>query len=369
MDVVMKTAAEALREEAGRKRLTTGSGELDALIDGIRLGQFHLFYGDDEEALDLLIHRAIVNCILPAEKGGLDAQALYFNLCNYHQAKTLLDPDKLSQLAKHVGIDPTVAFENIQSVSAFNEAQQLAATREVSEVLDRNRDIRLVVVHNLTRFIETSRKPEDARLILKQVIGLLKQSAARNDLALVASSSSSKGSKSRIPKPEGGTFLRHEANIVLYLKRVDVDAIHAVRAILVKHPYKASPQAATLYIPNGGIDLMGRITPSFRQLYQRQVEELRRVGGFQNTLLDLEHKRALDQLIKEAWSTENAVLSNSGVPCVLDILNLMANVHNKKCNDVLRGQIERLEQRLDELSKETRKGSSGKRSEGETGGT
>ena len=365
----MKTAAEALREEMGRQRLTTGSRELDGLIDGIRRGQFHLFYGDDEEALDLLVHRILVNCILPIEKGGLDAQALYLNLCNYHQGKTLLDPDRLSQLAKHVDIEPTIAFENIQSVSAFNEAQQLAATREVSQVLDRNQDIHLLMVHNLTRFVETSRKPEDARLILKQVIGLLKQSAVRNDLAFVASCSSSRSSKGRIPKPEGGTFLRHEANIVVYLKRIDIDAIHAVRAILVKHPYKACPQSVSLYIPNGGIDLMGRITPSFRQLYQRQVEELRRADGFQNTLLDLEHRRALDQLIKEAWSTENAALSNSGIPCVLDILNLMANVHNKKCNEALRSQIERLEQRLDELSKETRKESSGKRSEGETGGT
>jgi len=365
----MKTAAEALREEAWRMRLTTGSGDLDALIDGIRLGQFHLFYGDDEEALDLLVHRVLVNCMLPTERGGLDGRALYFNLCNYHQAKTLLDPDELSQLAKHVGVDPVVAFENVLSVSAFNEAQQVAAAREVSEVLNSDRRIRLAVVHNLTRFVESSQRPDDARLALKQVVGLLKQSAVRNGIALVATCSSSKGPKGRIPKPEGGTFLRHEANVVVYFKRVDVDAVHAVRAILVKHPYKASPQAATICIRRGGVDLMGRITPSFRQLYQRLLEELRRPGGFQDTLLDPEHRRALDQLVKEAWSAENAALSNSGIACLLDILNLMANIHNKKCNSALGDEVEKLKQRLDELSREIRGESSGQPSEGRACGT
>ncbi|MEM2921520.1 MAG: hypothetical protein QXF26_04295, partial [Candidatus Bathyarchaeia archaeon] len=306
---------------------------------------------------------------LPFERGGLDGQALYLNLCNYHQAKTLLNPDILSQLAKGLGIDPAVAFENVQSASIFNEAQQLTVAREISEFLSRNRRIRLVVVHNLTRFVESSRRLGNARLALKQAVGLLKQSAAMYGLAFVATCSSLRKSKIRIPKPEGGAFLRHEANIVVYFRRIDVDAVQAVRAILVKHPYKPSPQAATICMRKGGVDLMGRITPSFRQLYQRQLEMLRRPGGFRDTLLDPEHRRALDQLVKEAWSMENAALSNSGIACLLDILNLMANIHNKKCNNTLMNEIERLKQRLDELSKEIHKESSRQLSEGEACGT
>ena len=88
----MKTAAEALREDVARQRMTTGSGELDSLIDGIRQGQFYLFYGDDQEALNTLIHRVLINCVLPADVGGFGLKALYLNNTNYHQGKTILDP-------------------------------------------------------------------------------------------------------------------------------------------------------------------------------------------------------------------------------------------------------------------------------------
>ena len=41
--------------------MTTGSGELDSLIDGIQEGLFYSFYGDIFP-LDALSHRLLVNC-------------------------------------------------------------------------------------------------------------------------------------------------------------------------------------------------------------------------------------------------------------------------------------------------------------------
>jgi hypothetical protein len=79
---------------------------------------------------------------------------------------------------------------------------------------------------------------------------------------------------------------------------------------------------------------MSRITPYFRQLYQRQIEELKKSAGFQDTLLDQEHRQAFDLLLRDVGSSEGAAISNAGVPCVLDILNLMANVHAKKCRNI-----------------------------------
>ena len=259
MEIVMKTAAEAFREEANRQKLTTGSEELDALIDGVRQGQFHLFYGDDEEALDLLIHKLLANCVLPVDRGGLAAKGLYLNLCNNNQKKTTLDRDRLSLLAKHIGIDPSAAFENILNVSA-SEAEQLTATQEVSRVLEQNPDLRLLIIHNLTEFVETSDKPPEARQTLKKVVEILRELAANNDLTVVVSCSASQRSKGRIPRPECGTLLLHEAQIVVFLRRVDVEGVHAVRACLVKHPYKECPHSITLYVPNGGLDLLGRMS-------------------------------------------------------------------------------------------------------------
>jgi len=94
---------------------------------------------------------------------------------------------------------------------------------------------------------------------------------------------------------------------------------------------------------------MGRVTPSFRQLYLKQMEALKKSAGFRDALLDQEHKKAFDLLVKDAWTPEGAALSNAGVPCVLDIMNLMANIHNKKRIEELRERIHKIETRLDNI--------------------
>ena len=67
---------------------------------------------------------------------------------------------------------------------------------------------------------------------------------------------------------------------------------------------------------------IGRIIPSFRQLYEEIISELR--IELQAALVDLGHKTALDLLLKEAWNTEQAAMGNSTLPTVSDKLNIMA---------------------------------------------
>ena len=93
---------------------------------------------------------------------------------------------------------------------------------------------------------------------------------------------------------------------------------------------------------------MGRITPSFRQLYLKQIEKLKRSNGFQNMLLNRDHRKSFDLLLKDAWSPESAALSNAGIPSVLDMMNLMASVHNKKCIEELKERVRDLERLLEE---------------------
>jgi hypothetical protein len=73
---------------------------------------------------------------------------------------------------------------------------------------------------------------------------------------------------------------------------------------------------------------MGRITPSFRQLYEEVMSELR--TELQGALVDLGHKRAFDLLLKNAWSPEQAAMGNATLPTVCDKLNVVANIHNRK---------------------------------------
>src|SRR5438128_4426081 len=73
---------------------------------------------------------------------------------------------------------------------------------------------------------------------------------------------------------------------------------------------------------------MGRLTPSFRQLYEETISELK--TELQAALVDLGHKNAFDLLLKEAWNSEQAAMGNSTLPTVCDKLNIMASIHNRK---------------------------------------
>ena len=73
---------------------------------------------------------------------------------------------------------------------------------------------------------------------------------------------------------------------------------------------------------------MGRITSSFRQLYEETISDL--ITELQAALMHLGHKIAFELLLKEAWNPEQAAMGNSTLPTVCDKLNIMAAIHNRK---------------------------------------
>jgi hypothetical protein len=92
---------------------------------------------------------------------------------------------------------------------------------------------------------------------------------------------------------------------------------------------------------------MGRITPSFRQLYEETISELR--TELQAALVDLGHKSAFDFLLKEAWNPEQAAMGNSTLPTVSDKLNVMASIHNRKLIASLAKELKAKDSQIEEL--------------------
>ena len=96
---------------------------------------------------------------------------------------------------------------------------------------------------------------------------------------------------------------------------------------------------------------MGRIIPTFRQLYEETISDLKM--ELQGALVDLGHKNALDLLLKEAWNPEQAAMGNSTLPTVCDKLNIMAAIHDRKLIAAIMRElkerdsiIEKLEERI-----------------------
>jgi hypothetical protein len=95
---------------------------------------------------------------------------------------------------------------------------------------------------------------------------------------------------------------------------------------------------------------MGRITPSFRQLYEETISELR--TELQAALVDLGHKSGFDLLLKEAWNPEQAAMGNSTLPTVSDKLNVMASIHNRKLIAVLTKGLKEKDREIEELKQQ-----------------
>ena len=81
---------------------------------------------------------------------------------------------------------------------------------------------------------------------------------------------------------------------------------------------------------------MGRITPSFRQLYEEVMSDLR--TELQGAFVDLGHKKAFDLVLK-AWGSEQAAMGNSTLPTVCDKLSIVASVHNRKLIEALSNEL------------------------------
>jgi uncharacterized protein (DUF2461 family) len=93
---------------------------------------------------------------------------------------------------------------------------------------------------------------------------------------------------------------------------------------------------------------MGRITPSFRQLYEETIAELR--SELQSAMVDLGHKSAFDLILKDAWNREQAAMGNSTLPTVCDKLNLVASIHNRKLTAAMSRELKEKDIKIKQLS-------------------
>lgn len=93
---------------------------------------------------------------------------------------------------------------------------------------------------------------------------------------------------------------------------------------------------------------MGRLTPSFRQLYEETIAELK--SELQAAMVDLGHKSAFDLILKDAWNREQAAMGNSTLPTVCDKLNLVASVHNRKLTAAMSKEMREKDVKIKQLS-------------------
>jgi DNA repair protein RadA len=345
----LKSGLQILNERMSMHRLTSGSADLDSLLGGgIEPNCFYLFYGDSESGVDLLIHQLLVNSLLPPAKYGFGGKCIYSNCGNYREERTIFDVPLLNFLIKTVGLDPMPALDNIYVICAFSGEQQERAVEEIRRTLERDKEIKLVVVHNIAKlFTSDQEKPDkDKRERIKKlqkVVGQLWQTCAENNVALVASCRPIENSREHIPRPEGGNYLLHKANVIVYLRKKH-KGTREISAFLRKHPNRQNRNVKFQFEIGG--EEMGRVTLPFRMVMQEEMNTLKRT--FREVLMDPSRRDAFDSLIK-VWSNEQGAMSHARVPTALDIMLLTGVIDNRKLIEELSDRFEILESKITKM--------------------
>jgi hypothetical protein len=88
------------------------------------------------------------------------------------------------------------------------------------------------------------------------------------------------------------------------------------------------------------VEVTGRGTdhPELAHHLHRQIDRWRKRNRFYHTLRETQHQDAFNHLLR-VRGHESAAMSNASTSCMMDILNLIANVHANRCLEDLREQV------------------------------
>jgi hypothetical protein len=149
----MKCALDLFDQYGTAQKMSTGSAEIDSLVDGIQESFFYLFYSSYENRLilDSLLYRQLIGCILPKsnKNNGFESIAVLFNNVdtsidrNKHQ---LLNPEKIAITSKYAGIEPKIVFKNLYVQTAYNLEHQITIAEEIADKIESDPDIKLIAV-------------------------------------------------------------------------------------------------------------------------------------------------------------------------------------------------------------------------------
>jgi hypothetical protein len=170
---------------------------------------------------------------------------MYVNNVDYYQPdkSKVLSPEKIAIASKCACIEPKIVFKNLFVQIAYNQKHQLSVVKQVCIPLEsRTQDIRLLVVNNITKFFREAKHKNYAAGILKETLGLLCKVCAKNRIALICTGDANVTSKGVIPRPIGGTYLKHSVNVIVYLGN-SVSYPQAFKATLIKHQYSKTPKS------------------------------------------------------------------------------------------------------------------------------
>jgi len=130
------------RQKIGK--IKTGSKSLDELLGGgVETQSITEVYGAFGSGKSQLGFQLSLNVQLPEEKGGLNGN------CMFIDTEATFRPDRISQMAKSLGLDPVQALKNIYVARAYDSDHEMFLIEKAGETISEKK-IKLLIIDSLT---------------------------------------------------------------------------------------------------------------------------------------------------------------------------------------------------------------------------
>jgi DNA repair protein RadA len=203
------------------RKLTTGSNNLDELLDGgIEPGSVTELFGEYRTGKTQIVHQLCVNVQETYEKTGLEGSALYID------TEGTFRPERIIQMALSRDLDYNEVLKNIIIGRAYNSDHQILLVKEAPKIIT-EKNIKLIVVDSLighfrSEYIGRGTLSERQQIINMHIHDLLRLSETYDELAVVFTNQVSARPDVFYGNPlihTGGHVVAHGATIRIFLRK------------------------------------------------------------------------------------------------------------------------------------------------------
>jgi len=218
LDMGFESGEDILKKRELVIRISTGSKSFDNLVGGgFESGALTECYGEFGSGKTQIGHILAVNC----QKQFPGSTVVYIDTENTFR------PERIEQLAKHVGLDPLATLKNIKIAKAFNTDHQMLLGEKVEDLIkNQGLDVKLVIVDSLTahfraEFIGRGTLAERQQKINRHMRDLSKLSQIHNLCVYVTNQVMARPDMffGDPTQPIGGHIVGHASTFRIYLRK------------------------------------------------------------------------------------------------------------------------------------------------------
>ncbi|XP_028105787.1 DNA repair protein RAD51 homolog [Camellia sinensis] len=129
-------------------QLTSGSRELDKVLEGIETGSITEISSEFRSGKTQLCHTLCITCQLPLDQGGGEGKTMYID------AEGTFRPQRLLQIADRFGLNGADVLENVAYARAYNTDHQSRLLLEAASMMVETR-FALMIVDSATALYKT----------------------------------------------------------------------------------------------------------------------------------------------------------------------------------------------------------------------